>query len=204
MQKRDHSIDEAIRRMYPSGLLDEPNIDHDQMEQVSKIVRELSVALSSLTSLQICHQPRFGGDHYFSFAGTLAPAPHADEWISSFDRQAKLAWVANTGAALPVWWAHFSFVFPVWEHYFNLWAPRPSDPSYLDANWTEEAPTAEWDTTITIADRVIAGFGFSLITREEQQRPSENVHYLTFDETDKDDRLHYERCNIGQCLFSEC
>jgi len=90
------------------------------MSQIQQQLVEIAASLSQLTSLQICHQLRFGGDHYFAFAATLLPALTADEWIWSYDASAKRDYAAGHGGALPLWWSQFSFVFPVWHHFSDL------------------------------------------------------------------------------------
>lgn len=180
--------------------MDEPRINQTQQQ-----VAEIASTLSQLTSLRICHQLRFGDERYFAFAATLAPAPTPDEWISRYDTPAKLAYVSERGPALPVWWAQFSFVYPVWHPYFNLWSPRPSDPQYLDANWTEDSPSAEWATTLAIVERVIASYGFAPMNQAAFHPTVESVRHEVFSDDDDDDSSpRLETCSIGQCLFSEC
>lgn len=174
------------------------------MKQTQQRVVEIADALSRLTSLRICHQLRFGGDHYFAFSATLAPAPTADEWIWGYDTPAKRAYVSEHGPALPIWWAQFSFVFPVWHPFFNLWSPRPSDPKYLDANWTEDAPSAEWATTLAIAERVITSYGFAPMPQADFRRRVTFVRHEVYSDDDDAPEPRLETCSIGQCLFSEC
>lgn len=197
-------IDRAIREMFPTGLLDEPRIHEPTYHRVARTVGEIEASLASQTSLRISHRPQCYSEWYFCFAATLPPAPTPDEWIFSWDNAAKLNFIAESGMAFAIWWAHFSFVYPVWEHYLNLWTPRPSDRHYLNTNWTESAPIAEWSDTLRLAERVAASFGFSRISPEQQRLTSQGVRYTVYSDDDDDDEPHYKLCTLGQCLFSEC
>ena len=121
------TIEKAIHRTFPTGLLHEPVLEDERIKTAQHHVAEIAKTLSQLTSLQICHRLRFGDDRYFAFAATLPPAPIFDDWVRC-NKSAQIRYLAKHPPALPVWWAKFSFVFPVWHHYFNLWVLRPSDP----------------------------------------------------------------------------
>jgi hypothetical protein len=200
------TITEAIRATFPTGLLHEPVLDESRITDTREQVAAIALALSQITSLQICHQPRFRDERYFTFGSTLSPAPTADEWIWGYDTSAKLEYVSKHGGALPLWWAELSFVYPVWHHFFNLWTPRLADPKYLDANWTDEPPTTEWIVTLEIAERTIASHGYAHMDRAAFLPAVEFVrHEVYSDDDDDDDDLEprLESCSIGQCLFSE-
>lgn len=198
------TIDDSIHKTFPTGLLHEPATDESRMKQAERDVHAIADTLSSLIALRISHQLRYGDDRYFAFAATLAPAPTQNDWLWHYDNPAKLAYIAQAGASLPIWWVQFSFVYPVWRHYFNLWTPRPADPSYLDANWTEDTPTTEWATTVSIAERVVESYGFTRMDLAAIRREVPFVCYQVFSDDDDDDEPRLETCSVGQCLFSEC
>ena len=198
------TIDQAIKAAYPTGLLHEPYLEGARVIQAQQTVVEIAATLSRLTSVQASHQLRFEDEQYFAFASTLLPSPTADEWIRQYDNPRKLAYVAKHGGVLPLWWAKFSFIYPAYYHYFNLWSSRPRDPKYLDINFTEDAPDAEWESPLVIAERVIASYGFSTLPAAEYFRQVQFVRHEAFSDDDDIDEPTLEVCTVAQCLFSEC
>ena len=197
------TLQDAFKIAYPTGERCNEDFDALPMEATEKQVQQIAAELEQLLPLRISHERRLGGQVYWGFAATMAPAPTFDDWLDKHDAAARLAYLAQHGGTFPVWWVNFSFVFPAWHHGWNSWSAVPSPQPHASAGkWTGTMPSAAWTDIVAQARTVIARHGFTEMLSAQLDEEVPSVTYEVYPDGDSSAPPQIKCCTVAQCLFT--
>lgn len=142
----DKDIEQRLRRVYPTGNVDVPDVDALFADDYVANVAQVIASVCSTHRMHVDSDMHAPTDCTRGFAITEQDGPRKVDWCGLFQRHGnpeKLQWIAQHKRPFPILWLKVSRVFPVYRFYYNLWTPR-GDTGYLDIVIDYSPPTPDW------------------------------------------------------------
>jgi hypothetical protein len=196
-------IEQRIRAVYPTGRLEEPDIEQYLGDAYDKRIWKLLVEATQQTAVQVDANWAPETKQHNRYAFTFDADPCFLEWVHS-PRQEKLQIIAERGRNVPVFWLSVSRIFPTYNFYYNIWKPR-GDTGYLDTEITYSPFDSGWAVFHERLFSILGNAGLERLSENEWYEEVPFVLDVEFDDDDDDDEFddegHLVPVNVYCCLF---